>query len=58
MYIWLYEKAKYFGYKVILNRPYGGYTWHIHLSGGNGKLKKLHIQITKKSWDYLRKIIK
>ena len=54
----LYEKAKYFGFKVSLDRPHGGYTWHIHLSGKNGKLNNLHIQIAKKAWDYLCKIIK
>ena len=42
----------------MLDKPHGGFTWHIHLSGSNGKLNNLHIQITKSAWDYLSKLIK
>ena len=54
----LYEIAKKFGYKILLDSPHGGYQWHIHLSGGSGKFSNLHIQITKAAWNYLRSIIR
>ena len=53
----LYKKARSLGLKVSLDRPHGGYGWHMHISGANGKLRNLHIQITKSAWDYLAKII-
>ncbi len=53
----LYDTVKKFGYKITLDYPHGGYSWHIHLSGGNGKLYKLHIQIVKAAWDWLKKIL-
>ena len=51
----LYNRAKSLGYRIVLDFPHGGYGWHIHLSGANGKLKNLHIQITKTAYDFLRK---
>ena len=27
----LYKKATQFGYKIALDEPHGGYSWHIHL---------------------------
>ena len=54
----LYNKAKSLGFKVTLDKPHGGYGWHIHLSGSNGKLSNLHIQISKTAWNYLSKHIK
>ena len=32
----LYKKAIQFGYKIALDEPHGGYSWHIHLLK-NGK---------------------
>lgn len=54
----LYKKAKSLGLKISLDRPHGGYGWHMHISGANGKLRNLHVQITKSAWDYLSKIIR
>lgn len=54
----LYKKAISLGYKISLDKPHGGYGWHIHLNGDNGKLSNIHIQITKAAWDYLSKLIK
>ena len=54
----LYNKAKELGFKISLDEPHGKYGWHMHLSGANGKLSKLHIQITKSAWNYLSKILK
>ncbi len=54
----LYNKAKSLGFKVMLDKPHGGYGWHIHLSGSNGKLSNLHIQISKAAWKYLSGRIK
>ena len=53
----LYDLAQKFGYKISLDTPHEGYTWHIHLSGGNGKYKNLHIQIVKAAWDWLKQRI-
>ena len=53
----LYNTAINLGYKIILHEPHGDYSWHIHLSGANGKLTDLHIQITKAAWDYLQTIL-
>lgn len=53
----LYEVAKRFGYRITLDSPHGGYSWHIHLSGGNGKFSNLHIQIVKAAWDWLKRIL-
>ena len=53
----LYEIVKKFGYSIILDSPHGAYSWHIHLSGANGKLKNLHIQIVKSAWDWLKQIL-
>lgn len=49
----LYNKAKAFGYSIELDKPHGGYSWHIHIN----RLSNLHIQITKKAWDYLKKLL-
>ena len=54
----LYKKAKALGFKITLDSPHNGYTWHIHISGNNGKLDDLHIQIVKKAWDYLATLLK
>lgn len=54
----LYDLAQKFGYKIMLDGPHGGYSWHIHLIGGNGKLGELHIQIAKAAWDFLCQLIK
>ena len=54
----LYYKARSFGYKITLHTPHNGYTYHIHFSGNNGKLDKLHVQITKSAWDFLKNLIK
>ena len=54
----LYSKAKNLGFRVTLDKPHNGYSWHMHLSGSNGKLPNLHIQITKKAWDYISKLLK
>ena len=54
----LYYKAKALGFRISLDSPHSGYTWHIHISGANGKLVNLHIQIAKKAWDYLVKLLK
>lgn len=53
----VYNKAIEYGYKVRLDKPHGGYGWHMHLIGSNGVLGRLHIQIAKSAWDYLFKII-
>ena len=53
----LYKAAKKLGYQITLDYPHNGYSWHIHIFGGNGKLSNLHIQITKAAWDYLNKLI-
>ena len=53
----LYEVVKKFGYRITLDYPHGGYSWHIHLSGGNGKFSNLHIQIVKAAWDWLKRIL-
>lgn len=53
----LYNKAQDLGYKVILDAPHNRYTWHMHLIGSNGKFKDLHVQIAKKAWDYLVKLL-
>ena len=44
----LYSKANELGYRISLDTPHNGYTWHMHISGTNGKLLNLHIQIEKK----------
>lgn len=54
----LYSKAKTFGFKISIDKPHGGYSWHIHISGSNGKLTNLHVQITKQAYDYLKRILK
>ena len=54
----LYYKAKALGYKVTLDVPHNGWSWHMHISGSNGKLSNLHIQITKAAYDFLKPIIK
>lgn len=51
----LYELARRFGYRISTHTPHGGYSWHIHLNGGNGKFRDLHIQIVKSAWDWLKK---
>lgn len=56
--IQLYKKAVQLGYTIVLHEPHGGYSWHIHLYGSNGKLSSLHIEIAKAAWDYLKRIIK
>ena len=53
----LYDVARKFGFQISTHTPHGGYSWHIHLSGGNGKLKNLHIQIVKVAWDWLKRHI-
>lgn len=53
----LYDIVKRFGYRIALDYPHGGYSWHIHLSGGNGRLINLHIQIVKAAWDWLKRIL-
>ena len=53
----LYDVARKFGFQISTHTPHGGYSWHIHLSGGNGKLKNLHIQIVKAAWDWLKRHI-
>ena len=53
----LYDVARKFGFQISTHTPHGGYSWHIHLSGGNGKLKNLHIQIVKAAWDWLKRYI-
>ena len=49
----LYYKAKALGFTIELDAPHGEYSWHIHIIGGNGRLKNLHIQIIKAAWDFL-----
>ena len=51
----LYNRANSLGFRISLDYPHGGYGWHIHLSGANGKLRDLHIQISKTAFDFLRK---
>ena len=53
----LYKMAKNLGFKISLDVPHNGYTWHIHISGANGKLRNLHVQIVKAAWDYLSKLL-
>ena len=53
----LYELAKKFGYKIILDVPHKKYSWHIHFSGKNGKINDLHIQIVKEAWDWLKQVL-
>ena len=53
----LYELAKKFGYKIILDVPHKKYSWHIHFSGKNGKINDLHIQIVKAAWDWLKQVL-
>ena len=53
----LYEVVKRFGYRITLDYPHGGYSWHIHLIGGNGGFTNLHIQIVKAAWDWLKRIL-
>ncbi len=43
----LYSKANELGYRISLDTPHNGYTWHMHISGANSKLLNLHIQIEK-----------
>ena len=40
-----------------VDTPHNNWGYHIHLSGGNGKLNNLHIQIAKAAYDYLKKIL-
>ena len=54
----LYSKANELGYRISLDTPHNGYTWHMHISGANGKLLNLHIQIEKKAWDYIAKLLR
>lgn len=54
----LYSKAKSLGFKIVIDSPHGGYSWHIHISGSNGRLNNLHIQISKNAYEYLKKILK
>ena len=53
----LYDLARKFGYRISVHTPHGGYSWHIHLNGGNGKFRDLHIQIVKAAWDWLKRRI-
>ena len=53
----LYDMSKRLGYRITLHTAHNGWSWHIHINGANGKLKNLHIQIAKKSWDFLLKIL-
>ena len=53
----LFDIVRNFGYRIVLDAPHSGYTWHIHLIGGNGKLENLHIQIEKIAWDYLSNLL-
>lgn len=54
----LYKKATQFGYKIALDEPHGGYSWHIHLLKNGKRINGIHIQVVKSVWDYLKKIIK
>lgn len=53
----LYDLAKKFGYRISLDVPHRGYSWHIHLNGGHGKFQNLHIQIVEAAWDWLKRRI-
>jgi hypothetical protein len=53
----LYSKAKGFGYKLTLHSGHG-WGYHVHMNGANGKLKNLHIQVSKAAYDYLKKFLK
>lgn len=51
----LYKKATQFGYKIALDEPHGGYSWHIHLLKNGKRINGIHIQVVKSVWDYLKK---
>lgn len=53
----LYDKATQLGYTITLHTAHGGWGYHIHLNGANGKLCNLHIQITKAAYDFLMRIL-
>ncbi|MBE6766104.1 MAG: RHS repeat-associated core domain-containing protein [Ruminococcaceae bacterium] len=53
----LLQVAKNFGYSILLHSPHKGYSWHLHIVGKNGKIARLHIQIAKKTWDYISKLL-
>lgn len=48
----LYKKATQFGYKIALDEPHGGYSWHIHLLKNGKRINGIHIQVVKSVWDY------
>ena len=48
----LYKKAIQFGYKIALDEPHGGYSWHIHLLKNGKRINGIHIQVVKSVWDY------
>ena len=43
------------GYTVKLDYPHGGYTWHFHVIGRDRF--KYHIQVSKSTWDILKKLL-
>ena len=51
----LYKKATQFGYKIALDEPHGGYSWHIHLLKNGKRINGIHIQVVKSVWDYFKK---
>ena len=53
----LYYKARQLGYSIELDSPHGGYTWHIHILRNGRRFERLHVQIPKSAWDYLKRII-
>lgn len=54
----MYNKARQLGYRVVLDKPHGGYSYHAHIvKGSGGRISGLHIQLTKAAYDYLRRLI-
>ena len=54
----MYNMATRLGFRITTDSPHGGYSWHVHLLGGNGRLKNLHIQVVKTAWEWLKKYAK
>ena len=55
----IYYKLLNSGYSIVLDKPHGGYSWHMHIiKPKGGRINGIHIQITKSLWNYLSKITK
>ena len=51
------QQATKYGYKIYVDKPHNGWGYHIHFTGGNGKLNNIHIQITKAAYEAIKKLI-